>query len=67
VWTVTQGKLQPRPISLGVKDKRGLVEVLGGISASDEVLLQPNSAGIPLVLGKRVRTGLVKAAAAGLR
>lgn len=67
VWTVTQGKLQRRPISLGVKDKRGLVEVLGGISASDEVLLQPNSAGIPLASGKRVRTGLVKAAAAGLR
>jgi HlyD family secretion protein len=67
VWTVAQGKLQPRPISLGVKDKRGLVEVLGGLSASDEVLVQPDAAGIPLTPGKRVRTSLMKTAPVGLR
>jgi HlyD family secretion protein len=67
VWTVAQGKLQPRRTSLGIRDKRGFVEVLSGLSGSDEVLVQPNAAGIPLAPGKRVRSGLVKAAAAGLR
>ncbi len=67
VWTVTQGKLQPRPISLGTRDKRGYVEVLDGLSASDEVLVQPNAAGFALAPGKRVRTSRATAAAAELR
>jgi HlyD family secretion protein len=67
VWMVVERKLQPRPISLGVRDKRGLVEVLSGISASDAVLVQPNAAGMPLVPGKRVRTSQAKATSAEAR
>ena len=67
VWIIAQGKLQLHPVLLGTRDKRGLVEVLKGLSDSDEVQIQPNATGIPLVQGKRLRTGLVKAAAAGLR
>jgi HlyD family secretion protein len=67
VWVVAQGKLQLRPVSLGTRDKRGLVEVLKGLSHSDEVLVQPNAAGIPLAQGKRVRTSLVKTVTAGPR
>jgi multidrug efflux pump subunit AcrA (membrane-fusion protein) len=67
VWTVAGGKLQPRPVMLGIKDKRGLVEILSGITEADEVLLQPSAVGIPLVPGKRLRTGRVKSDAAGLR
>ena len=67
VWIIAQGKLQLHPVLLGTRDKRGLVEVLKGLSDSDEVLVQPNAAGIPLAQGKRVRTSLVKTATAGLR
>jgi HlyD family secretion protein len=67
VWAVAHGKLQLHPVLLGTRDKRGLVEVLKGLSDSDEVLVQPNAAGIPLAQGKRVRTSLVKTATAGLR
>lgn len=67
VWTVAQGTLQSRAITLGVRDKRGLVEVLSGLSATDAVLVQPNATGMSLVSGKRVRAGLVQATPAGLR
>jgi len=67
VWTVARGKLQPHPVSLGIADKRGLVEILSGVTDADDVLVQPGAAGVPLVAGKRVRTGLMKAAAAGQR
>jgi HlyD family secretion protein len=67
IWMVVEGKLQTHPISLGIRDKRGLVEVLSGISASDAVLVQPNAAGMPLVPGKRIRTSLAKATSAGAR
>jgi HlyD family secretion protein len=67
VWIIAQGKLQLRPVLLGTRDKRGLVEVLKGLSDSDEILVQPNAAGIPLAQGKRVRTSLVKIPTAGLR
>ena len=67
VWTVTDGKLQLRRVSLGTRDKRGLVEVLNGLSNSDEVLVQPNPAGVPPVPGKRVRTSQVETPVAGVR
>ncbi len=67
VWAVLNGKLQLRPVSLGIRDKRGLVEVLSGVSASDAVLVQPNAASTPLASGKRVRTGRVQAISSGLR
>jgi HlyD family secretion protein len=67
VWIIAQGKLQLHPVLLGTRDKRGFVEVLKGLSDSDEVLVQPNAAAIPLLQGKRVRTSLVKTATAGLR
>jgi HlyD family secretion protein len=62
VWVVANGRLQSRPVSLGIRDKRGLVEVLNGVSDSDKVLLQPNATGIPISQGKRVRTSLVRPA-----
>jgi HlyD family secretion protein len=67
VWAVADGKLQLRPVSLGIRDKRGLVEVLHGLSDSDEVLVQPNAAGVGVTPGKRVRTGLVKTDSPELR
>jgi HlyD family secretion protein len=67
VWMIAQGKLQLHTVLLGTRDKRGLVEVLKGLSDSDEVMAQPNAAGVPLAQGKRVRTSLVKTATAGPR
>jgi len=67
VWTVTNGKLQLRSLSLGMTDKRGLVEVLSGVSDSEPVLVQPSVAGTQLTSGKRVRTTPAETAAAGLR
>ncbi|MBZ5490330.1 MAG: efflux RND transporter periplasmic adaptor subunit [Acidobacteriia bacterium] len=65
VWIVTNGKLQLRPIGLGMTDKRGLVEVLNGLSDSEQVLVQPSAAGIQLTSGRRVRTSRVETATAG--
>jgi len=62
VWVVTNGQLYSRSVSLGVRDKRGLIEVVNGVSDSDKVLLQPNATGIPISQGKRVRTSLVRPA-----
>lgn len=67
VWTVAHGKLQPRSISLGITDKRGLVEVLSGLADTDQVLVQPSAAGTHLVAGKRARTTLLESSTAGLR
>ncbi|MBZ5489514.1 MAG: efflux RND transporter periplasmic adaptor subunit [Acidobacteriia bacterium] len=60
VWTVTHGKLQLLPISLGMTDKRGFVEILSGLSGSEPIVVQPNAAGTQLVPGKRVRTTQVE-------
>src|SRR5579872_1480786 len=60
VWTVTSGELQSRPVSLGMTDKRGLVEVVNGISDSEQVLIQPSAAGVGLTPGKRVRASRVE-------
>ena len=60
VWVVANGRLQTRPVSLGIRDKRRLVEVLNGLSDSDSVLVQPNAIGVPISQGKRVRTSLVQ-------
>lgn len=67
VWTVTNGKLQLRPIGLGMTDKRGFVEALNGLSYSEQVLVQPSAAGTQLTPGKRVGTSRVETATAGLR
>ena len=64
VWIVSQGKLQQRSVALGLSDKRGVVEIVNGITDNDAVLLQPHAAGVPLVAGKRVRTAFVKVAQA---
>jgi len=61
VWTVTSGELKLRPVSLGMTDKRGLVEVVNGVSDSEQVLIQPSAAGVRLTPGKRVRTSRVEA------
>jgi HlyD family secretion protein len=60
VWVVTNGQLHSRPVSLGIRDKRGIVEVVNGVSDSDEVLVQPSATGIPMSQGKRVRTSLAQ-------
>lgn len=62
VWVVANGRLQSRTVSLGVRDKRGLVEIANGIADSDKVLIQPSAVDIPLTPGKRVRTSLVRTA-----
>jgi HlyD family secretion protein len=62
VWTVAQGKLHLRPVLLGIRDKRGYVEVLNGISDSQTVLVQANAAGLSPVDGRRVRTSLLRMA-----
>jgi multidrug resistance efflux pump len=60
VWIVASGKLQPRAVSLGIRDKRGVVEVLAAfLSDTDPILVQPSSIGFPLAVGKRVRTATV--------
>jgi RND family efflux transporter MFP subunit len=60
VWVVVNSRLQSRSISLGLRDKRGLVEVTNGLSDSDQVLVQPAAAGISLTPGRRVRTNVVQ-------
>jgi RND family efflux transporter MFP subunit len=60
VWVAAEGRLQSRPVSLGLRDKRGLVEITDGVSDSDRVLVQPSAAGIPLTPGRRVRASLVR-------
>lgn len=67
VWTVTHGRLQSRSISLGMTDKRGLVEVLNGLSDSEQILIQPNAAGVRLLPGKGVRASRMETATDGLR
>jgi RND family efflux transporter MFP subunit len=60
VWIIASGRLQQRAVSLGIRDKRGFVEVLAGLSDTDSVLVQPSSTGFPLIVGKRVRTARVR-------
>ena len=67
VWTVASGKLHLSPVLLGIRDKRGYVEVLDGISESQHVLLQANAGGSSFASAQRVRASLVKTAAAGRR
>jgi HlyD family secretion protein len=60
VWTVAHGKLRLTPVLLGIRDKRGYVEVLNGISDSQPVLLQANADGLSLADAQRVRTSLAR-------
>jgi HlyD family secretion protein len=59
VWTVGQGRLERRPVSVGIVDKRGYAEILNGISSSDFVVTHPEAYDNTLAAGKRVRTQLV--------
>lgn len=63
VWVVANGRLHSRPVSIGIEDKRGVVEIVNGVSDSDKVVVQTSTAGVPLTPGKRVRTALVLTAA----
>ncbi len=58
VWSVEHGRLELRPVSVGIVDKRGYAEILGGLSPSDFVLTHPEAYDT-LAAGKRVRTQLV--------
>jgi len=59
VWTVEQGRLQRKPISVGIVDKQGYAEILNGIAPSDFVVTHPEAYDHTLLVGKRVRTQLV--------
>jgi len=67
VWTVSHGKLQLSPVLLGIRDKRGYVEVLNGVSESQHVLVQANAGGLSLSDAQRVRASLVTTAEADRR
>ena len=62
VWVAANGRLQSRTVSLGTRDKRGLVEIVNGIADSDKVLVQPSAVDVPLTPGKRVRGSFVRTA-----
>lgn len=64
VWTVERGRLERRPISVGIVDKRGYAEILSGISSSDLVVIQPQAYGQALAVGKRIRTEFMLSSAA---
>jgi HlyD family secretion protein len=55
VWAVRNGRLRPAAVSLGIIDKRGLVEILSGIYRDDEIVVYPKAAETSLTPGKRVR------------
>ena len=59
VWSVEHGRLERRPVSVGIFDKRGYAEILNGISPSDFVVTHPEAYDETLAAGKRVRTQLV--------
>jgi len=58
VWTVKHGRLERRPVSVGIVDKRGYAEILNGISPSDFVVTHPEAYG-QMLAAKRVRTQVV--------
>jgi HlyD family secretion protein len=57
VWTIGAGRLERRPVSVGIVDKRGYAEILRGISLSDLIVIQPQA--YDLAAGKRYRTDLI--------
>jgi HlyD family secretion protein len=63
VWLARSGRLQMQAIKVGIRDKRGLTEVVEGLTASDIVLMNPSAAGIGLSTGTRVRTAVAGAEA----
>jgi hypothetical protein len=62
VWVVQNARLEIHPVSLGIRDKRGFAEVLGGLESSDAVMMNPSTAGVPLEAGKRVRMTVAEVA-----
>jgi len=56
VWTVGQGRLERKLVSVGIVDKRGYAEILNGISPSEFVVTHPEAYDNALAAGKRVRT-----------
>ncbi len=55
VWIVRSGRLERQKVSLGLRDKRGLTEILAGVTPDDRLVANPSAAGIVLVAGDRVR------------
>lgn len=41
VWSVAEGRLRFRPVTVGIEDRRNLVEIAGGIDAKTTVVLAP--------------------------
>jgi len=56
VWIVRGSRLVLQPIETGVRDKRGWIEVTGGLTPSDLVVVNPSIESAPLSSGRRVRT-----------
>lgn len=60
VWTAREGRLQLQRVSLGIRDKRGLVEISDGLGRGESVLANPTATGFELASGRRVRISSVK-------
>ena len=58
VWVVREGRLTLRGIETGIRDKRGWVEITGGLTPSDLIVLNPSIEAAALTSGMRVRTRL---------
>jgi HlyD family secretion protein len=58
VWIVRDRRLGMRAVETGVRDKRGWIEIVGGLDASDSVVLNPSVEATALSVGMRVRTAL---------
>ena len=61
VWLVKSGRLHLQTIKIGIGDKRGLTEVVEGLTAADAVLVNPSAAGVGLSTGTRVRAATAEA------
>lgn len=63
-WTVAQGRLAWRPLTLGATDPRGLAEVRAGLSAGEQVVLAPGRSAASYSEGQRVSVRRGEGAAA---
>jgi HlyD family secretion protein len=61
VWLVRDGRLTLRGIAPGIRDKRGWVEITGGLALSDLIVLNPSIEAAALSSGMRVRTRIAAA------
>ena len=60
VWAVRDGRLRLQHVAVGIRDKRGLIEIVDGLGRGDSILANPTAAGLELASGIRVRTSAAK-------